>query len=98
MAESVVSAKRQAAPLLRVGGLQSVVDAVGAGLELSDVPKALIERALVRERSEAPVADILVAVELHLVGFVQSARAHKVDAQVAAHADLLLDAEVVLVV
>ena len=70
----------------------------GAGLELGDVSKALIERLLVGKWRKASVADVLVAVELHLVGFVQSARAHEVGAQVAARADLLLDAEIVLVV
>ncbi len=98
MTEGVVAAQGQAAPLLRVDGLQSAVDTVRPGLELGDISKSLIERLLIGKRRKASIADVLVAVELHLVGFVQSARAHEVGAQIAARADLLLNTEIVLVV
>src|SRR5208337_1341088 len=88
----------QAAPLLRVDGLQSAVHAVRAGLELGDISKSLIERLQVGEWRKATIADVLVTVQLFLVGLVQTVRAHEVGAQVAARADLLLDAEIVLIV
>ena len=71
MAERVVAAQRQAAQLLGVRGLQAVVVAVRSGLELGDVSESLVQRLLVGIWSEASVAHVLIAVELHLVGFVR---------------------------
>ena len=62
------------------------------------VRKSLIERLLVWKWRKASVADVLVAVELHLVGFMQPPSPHVVGAQVAARPDLLFNTEVVLVV
>ena len=98
MAEGIVGAQGQASPLLRIGSLQSVVDAVGAGAELGDGCKALVERLPIGKGREASVADGLIAVELLLKGLVQSARSHIVGAHAAVRAGLLLNAEIVLVV
>src|ERR1700734_798848 len=98
MTESVVAAQSQAAPLLRIGSLQSVVDAVCASLKLGDGSESLIERPLVRKWRKASIADVLITVELNQVRFMQPTSTHIVGSQVAARSDLLLDAEVVLVV
>ena len=98
MTEGVVAAQRQAAPLLRIGDLKSGIIAVGAGAKLVDIAESLIERLLVGKRRKASIADCLVAVQLHLVRLMEPARADVIHAQVAARTDLLLNAEVVLVV
>ena len=90
--------QRESAPLLRVSGLKSGITAVGVRAKLIHISKALIERLLVWKRREAAVADRLIAIELHLERLMEPARADEVDPQAAPRADLLLNAEVVLVV
>src|SRR5271156_5485530 len=98
MAQRVISSKRQSADLLGIACLQTGVAAVGIGAELVDATEALIERLAVAVGSEAALAHILIAVELDLVRFVQSARAYEVDPQVATTGDLLFNPDAILVV
>src|ERR1035438_982368 len=98
MTERVVSSQRQSSPLLGIGGLKSGVTAIGVRAKLIDVPKSLIERPLVRKRSKAPVANRLIAIELHLERLMESSCAYKIHPQIPAQAHLLLNAQVVLVV
>ena len=79
--ERVVGAQRQSPPLLGVGGLKTGITAVGIGAKLIDIPEALIERPLVRERRKTPIAHRLIAIELHLVRLMEPACTHEIDAQ-----------------
>ena len=98
MAERVVGAQREAVELLGDAGLQAGVVAAGVGAELVDAAESLVERLLVGIRRKASRADRLVAVEADLKRLMKAARAHIIDAHCAVRAQLLLDAEVVLVV
>ena len=67
--------------------------AARAGAELVDAAEARVERLVVGEGREAAVADGLVAVELNLIRLLHGAGADVVDAQRAARAQLVLDAQ-----
>ncbi len=98
MTERVVPVQSQSTPLLGICGLQSGITAVGVRAKLIDIPKALIEWSLVWIRSETSIANRLIAIELHLERLMQPSCAYEIDPQVPTRTDLLLDAEVVLVV
>ena len=66
MAERVVAAQSQSAPLLGINGLQTGIAAVGIRAELVHITEALVEGLLIRKGREASIADRLIAVELHL--------------------------------
>ena len=55
--------------------LQTVVVAVGAGIQLRHLPEARIFRLLVREWREASRADRLITVHLRLIRLIDGARA-----------------------
>src|SRR5580704_6732797 len=98
MAECVVAAQSQSAPLLGIDGLQTGIAAVGIRAELVHIAETLVERLLIRKGREASIADCLIAVELHLERLMQSAGSNEIGAQIAACPDLLFDAKVVLIV
>src|SRR5208283_4522512 len=98
MAKGVVTAQSKSAELLGDVGLQARVITGCIGLKLVDAAKSLIERLLVGIGSKAPVAYILVAVQLNLVRLMDTARSHIVHPHCAMRAGLLLDAKTVLIV
>src|ERR1019366_527618 len=80
MAVSVIAAQGQPAKLLACAGLQAAVVATRAGAEFVNVAEAPIERLVVGEGREAAIADRLIAVQLHLIGFMDGARADIINA------------------
>ena len=79
-------------------GLEAGVVAVGVGAEFVNAAESLVEGLRIGVRSETAGADGLIAVQADLKRLVQAARADITDANSAVRAQLLLDAEVVLVV
>src|SRR5204863_1468275 len=70
--------------------LQSVVMAVGSGVELGDSAKSRVPRLAIGKRRKAAFAYRLIAVGLRLVGLVYRARAHILSTQIHGRADLAL--------
>src|ERR1700739_2254751 len=98
MTERVVAAQRESAPLLRISALKTCITAIGVRAELIHIPKALIERLLVWKPREASIADSLIPIELHLERLMEPSRTNEINPQIPTQTDLLLNAEVVLVV
>ena len=93
VAVGVVAVQREAGKLFRDAGLKAGVVAAGSSAELVDVTEARVERLVVGERRKAAIADVLIAVELYLVGLADGAGPHIIHAEGAVGAQLSLDAE-----
>src|ERR1035438_7166224 len=96
--ERIVGVQRESVPLLRIGRLKSGIAAIGIRAKLIHIPKPLIDRRLVWKRREASIADRLIAVELRLEGLMEPSCTDEINPQIPTRTDLLLSAEIVLVV
>jgi len=86
VAVGVVAVEGKSGKLLGNAGLKAGVVAASTGTEFVDVTEARVKRLVVGERRKASIADVLIAVELYLVGFVDGTGPDIVHAEGAARA------------